>query len=64
MSFQTTTNVADEREYFTFHSSFAATVHWRVRAIRFIDDADVLKNGLPRASYGPWSPTYHGQPAR
>ena len=58
VSFQTTTNVADEREYFTFHSSYATTVHWRVRAIRFIDDADVLKNGLPRASYGPWSPTF------
>jgi hypothetical protein len=58
VSFETTTNVADEREYFTFHSNLAATVHWRVRAIRFIDDADVLKNGLPRASYGPWSPTF------
>jgi hypothetical protein len=58
VSFETTTNVADEREYFTFHSSMAATVHWRVRAIRFIDDSDVLKNGLPRASYGPWSPTF------
>ena len=58
VSFQTTTNVADEREYFTFHSSFAATVHWRVRAIRYIDDTDLLKNGLPRASYGPWSPTF------
>jgi hypothetical protein len=58
VSFETTTNVADEREYWTFHSNLAATVHWRVRAIRFIDDADVLKNGLPRASYGPWSPTF------
>lgn len=60
VSFQTTTNVADEREYFTLHDQFGwgATIHWRVRAIRFIDDADMLKNGLPRASYGPWSPLF------
>jgi hypothetical protein len=58
VSFETTTNVADEREYFTFHSSLGSTIHWRVRAIRYIDDSDVLKNGLPRASYGPWSPTF------
>src|SRR3984957_3177003 len=54
VSFETTTNVADEREYFTFHPNLASTIHWRVRAIRYIDDSDVLKNGLPRASYGPW----------
>ncbi|MEY2503342.1 MAG: hypothetical protein QOI07_3679, partial [Verrucomicrobiota bacterium] len=60
MSFQTTTNVADEREFFTLHQ-FSVTwssVHWRVRAIRYIDDKDILKNGLPRVSYGPWSPTF------
>ncbi|HEX5450362.1 MAG TPA: hypothetical protein VFW85_09930 [Gaiellaceae bacterium] len=59
-AFLTTTNVADEREFFTFHDQFGwgATIHWRVRAIRYIDDKDVLKNGLPRASYGPWSPTF------
>jgi hypothetical protein len=56
-SFQTTTNVADEREFFTLHdvSAIDSAIHWRVRAIRYIDDADLLKNGLPRASYGPWS---------
>ncbi|HEY2327678.1 MAG TPA: hypothetical protein VGH52_09360 [Gaiellaceae bacterium] len=60
VAFETTTNVADEREYFTFHNQFGwgATIHWRVRAIRYIDDKDVLKNGLPRASYGPWSPVF------
>jgi len=60
LSFQTTTNVADEREYFTLHSDSVnwSTVRWRVRAIRYIDDKDVLKNGLPRVSYGPWSPTF------
>jgi hypothetical protein len=59
-SFQTTTNVADEREFFTLHQSAANTssVHWRVRAIRYIDDTDLLKNGLPRVSYGPWSPRF------
>src|SRR5215831_12925359 len=42
-SFQTTTNVADEREFFTFHSQFGyATIHWRVRALRYIDDNDLL----------------------
>jgi hypothetical protein len=58
VSFQTTTNVADEREFYTFHNQLAATIHWRVRAIRYINDKDVLRNGLPRASYGPWSPLF------
>jgi hypothetical protein len=59
-AFQTTTNVADEREFFSFKwsTSIWSTVHWRVRAIRYIDDKDVLKNGLPRVSYGPWSKTF------
>ena len=61
-SFQTTTNVADEREWWTFKSALAtsvwSTIRWRVRAIRFIDDKDLLKNGLPRATYGPWSATF------
>jgi hypothetical protein len=59
-SFQTTTNVADEREFFTLHAATVnwSSVRWRVRAIRYIDDKDLLKNGLPRVSYGPWSPTF------
>ena len=39
-SFETTTNVADEREWYTFHSASWgpwSSVHWRVRAIRYID---------------------------
>lgn len=58
--FDTTTNVADEREFFTFHDQFGwgATIHWRVRAVRYVDDKDVLKDGLPRATYGPWSKTF------
>jgi hypothetical protein len=61
VSFKTTTNVADEREYFTFHDDaigWGGTVHWRIRAIRAIRDDDVLKNGLPAVSYGPWSKTF------
>jgi hypothetical protein len=60
MSFQTTTNVADEREFFTLHQNSVnwSAVHWRVRALRYIDDKDLLKNGLPRVSYGPWSPAF------
>ena len=60
-SFQTTTNVADEREFFTFkqgNQALWSSVRWRVRAIRYLDDKDVLKNGLPSVSYGPWSPTF------
>jgi hypothetical protein len=59
-AFQTTTNVADEREFYTFHDSYAWTVpiHWRVRAVRFVDATIAAKNGLPRVSYGPWSPLF------
>jgi hypothetical protein len=59
-AFQTTTNVADEREFYTFHESYAWTnpVRWRVRAVRFVDVAVAAKNGLPRVSYGPWSPIF------
>jgi hypothetical protein len=58
VSFQTTTNVADEREYFTFHSSIGyGTIHWRVRAVRNLGKGGAT-NGLPAVSYGPWSPTY------
>jgi hypothetical protein len=53
-AFETTTNVADEREFYTFRSP-PAFVQWRVRAVRYVDDTDLLKNGLPRTSYGPWS---------
>jgi hypothetical protein len=59
VSFQTTTNVADEREFFTFHNSLGyATIHWRVRAIRDVGQFQSSTNGLPAVSYGPWSPIY------
>ena len=56
--FATHTNVADEREYYTFHTdaSWTATVHWRVRAIRRVFGD--IPNGLPAVSFGPWSPIY------
>jgi hypothetical protein len=57
-SFYTTSNVADEREYWTFHQAavFNTSIHWRVRAVRYIDQNAPLPNGLPAVSYGPWSP--------
>ena len=56
--FQTATNVADEREYYTFHqtSSFMGRVEWRVRAVR--QHYGEPTNKLPVVSYGPWSPEY------
>ena len=58
VSFQTTTNVADEREYFTFHTAVGySTIHWRIRAVRNLGVGGAT-NGLPAVSYGPWSPTY------
>jgi hypothetical protein len=57
-SFYTTTNVADQREYWTFHQSavFGSSIHWRVRAVRYVDQEHPLPNGIPAVSYGPWSP--------
>ncbi|MHB8643190.1 MAG: hypothetical protein ACYDA3_09935 [Gaiellaceae bacterium] len=60
--FRTRTNVADEREYYTFHNqaSFTGTVHWRIRAERALGGLTngLSQNGLPAVSYGPWSPIY------
>jgi hypothetical protein len=54
----TTTNVADEREYYSFHPdpTWAGIVQWRVRAVRKIYGS--LPNGLPVVTYGPWSQTF------
>jgi len=59
--FTTSTNVADEREYYTFHQpTLDPTGHWavlwRVRAVRTM--YGVLNNALPTVTYGPWSPPY------
>jgi hypothetical protein len=52
------TNVIDQREWYTGHqgSSFSGKVKWRIRAERRV--VGVPRNGLPVASYGPWSPIY------
>jgi hypothetical protein len=54
----TKTNVADEREHWTFHqeSAFTGTVEWRVRAVR--TRVGATANGIPSVSYGPWSPRF------
>lgn len=55
---QTHTNVADQRDLYTFHleEGWWRTVRWRVRAVRRVVGA--LPNGLPAVSYGPWTPVY------
>ena len=55
--FSTITNVADEREWWSFHEGMAASVKWRVRAVRVVKSA-ALPNGVPIAKYGPYSPIY------
>jgi len=54
----TKTNVADQREHWTFHQDQAWTgvVRWRVRAVRAKIGATL--NGIPSVSYGPWSQTF------
>ena len=56
--FTTVTNVADQREFYTwkFDAGWWAGVRYRVRAIRRVF-GDV-PNGLQPVSYGPWSPVY------
>jgi hypothetical protein len=59
-AFYTMTNVADEREFFTFKSAsaYGVPIHWRLRAIRDVGQLAGPLNGLPVVSYGPWSPTF------
>ena len=54
----TSTNVADEREYYSFHADplWSGTVQWRVRAVRTLYGS--LPTGLPVVTYGPWSQTF------
>ena len=54
----TKTNVADEREHWTFHQdpSWTAAVPWRVRAVR--SELGATLNGMPAVSYRPWSQTF------
>ena len=55
---QTHTNVADQRDLYTFHldEGWWQTVEWRVRAMRVVVGA--VPNGLPAVSYGPWTDVY------
>ena len=55
---QTHTNVADQRDLYSFHldEGWWQTVQWRVRAVRQVVGA--LPNGLPAVSYGPWTSLY------
>lgn len=48
------TNVLDERDFYA--GTWPTTVRWRVRAMRI--DVGQRSNGLPAATYGPWSPVY------
>ncbi len=54
----TATNVADEREFYSFHqaASWLGEVRWRVRAMRNVVGSTA--NGLPTATFGAWSPVY------
>jgi hypothetical protein len=56
--FSVNTNVADQREYYTFHQStlWTSTVRWRVRAVRTLYGKRT--NSLPAVSYGPWSDVF------
>jgi hypothetical protein len=56
--FMVRSNMADEREYYTFHQdpAFSGAVHWRVRPVRWLYGQ--TDNGLPPVTYGPWSPIY------
>ena len=55
--FTTLTNVADEREFWTFHPHDAATIRWRVRAVRLVQTGS-LPNGIEVVSHGPYSPEF------
>jgi hypothetical protein len=54
----TLTNVADQRDVYTFHTGakWTSALQWRVRAVRMLYGQ--IANKLPSVSYGPWSPAY------
>ena len=55
LTFLTTTNVADEREFYAFHSQpwWIQSVNWRIRAVRKVYGE--IPTGMPRVTYGAWS---------
>jgi hypothetical protein len=54
-SFFTSSNVADEREFYLFHTQpwWIQSVNWRVRAVRKLYGD--IPTGMPRVTYGAWS---------
>ena len=54
-AFFTTTNVADQREFYAFHAQpwWIQAVNWRIRAVRKIYGD--IPTGMPRVTYGAWS---------
>jgi hypothetical protein len=59
------TNVIDEREFYTFHqsSTWTGTVRWRIRALRSDvqlggNSGTTRYNKIPAVQYGPWSSVY------
>lgn len=57
-AYYVSTNVADMRDWFTFHqsSSWVGSAYWRVRAVRIA--YGTLENGQTVAVHGPWSPVF------
>jgi hypothetical protein len=57
-TFYASSNVADMRDWFTFHqtASWVGNALWRVRAVRLT--YGTLANGQPTTTYGPWSPQF------
>jgi hypothetical protein len=55
LSFFTATNVADEREFYTFHNEpwWIQSVRWRIRAVRKLYGE--IPTGMPRVTFGAWS---------
>ena len=55
-----TTNVLDEREFYSFHETqqWMGSVRWRIRVLRTDNSATGRLNTIPAVQYGPWSQTY------
>jgi hypothetical protein len=55
-----TTNVIDQREYYTFHQTapWMSSVHWRIRAVRPTFYREGTAEKIPAAPFGPWTPIY------
>jgi hypothetical protein len=56
-----TTNVLDEREFYTFHEtpSWTGSIRWRIRVLRVDSSINGRLNSIPAAKFGAWSQTYN-----